>query len=107
MALQTTRSKRTEKLLRAAALLNDLDNTGLELLNRGHVVGKNAHLARLGWDVDLNDVLGLVDGLKGGGGRRISLFHRLKRPTLAIGIPDSALAIERGKPRLKKGRLRT
>jgi hypothetical protein len=30
------------------------------------VVGKNTHLARLGGDVDLDDLLGLVDGLDAG-----------------------------------------
>jgi hypothetical protein len=37
-------SGRTEEAL-AAALLDDLDDAGLELLNRRHVVGENAHLA--------------------------------------------------------------
>jgi hypothetical protein len=54
---------RTEELL-AAGLLNDLDQTGLELLNRGNVVGEDTHLTRLGGDVDLDDILGLVDGLQ-------------------------------------------
>lgn len=53
----------TEELLASAALLNDLNETGLQLLNGGNVVGKDTHLARFRWDVDLNDILRLVDGL--------------------------------------------
>jgi hypothetical protein len=45
---------RTEKLLAGTALLNDLDETGLQLLNRGNVVGKNTHLSRLSGNVDLD-----------------------------------------------------
>lgn len=55
--------ERTEELLGAAALLDDLDDAGLELLDRGNVVGEDTHLTGLGGDVDLDDVLGLVDGL--------------------------------------------
>lgn len=55
---------RTEELLAAPALLNDLDQAGLQLLHRGDVVRQDAHLARLGGDVDLHDILGLVDGLR-------------------------------------------
>lgn len=53
---------RTEELL-AAALLDDLDDAGLQLLNRRDVVGKDAHLTRLGGNVDLDGIVGLVDGL--------------------------------------------
>ena len=59
-------ARRTEELLGGAVLLNDLDNARLELLNGGHVVGENTHLTRLGGDVDLDDVLGGVDGLDAG-----------------------------------------
>lgn len=51
----------TEKLLAASALLNNLDQSRLELLDRGDVVGEETHLTRLGGDVDLDDVLGGVD----------------------------------------------
>lgn len=62
----STRGGRTEELLGATRLLNNLDQTRLELLNRGNVVGKDTHLARLGGDVDLDDLLRLVDGLSCG-----------------------------------------
>lgn len=52
---------RTEELLAASALLNDLDQSRLELLDRRDVVGEEAHLSGLGGDVDLDDVLGGVD----------------------------------------------
>lgn len=55
--------QRTEELLAAAALLDNLNQTGLELLNRGDVVGENTHLSGLGGKVDLDDILGLVEGL--------------------------------------------
>lgn len=57
------RGEHTEELL-AAALLNNLNQTGLELLNGGHVVGQDTHLSRLGGQVDLDDILGLVEGLR-------------------------------------------
>lgn len=53
----------TEELLGAATLLNNFDNTRLELLDRWDVVCEDTHLARFRGDVDLDDVLGLVDGL--------------------------------------------
>lgn len=55
---------RTEELLGGAGLLNNLHNTGLQLLNRGNVVGKDTHGARLGGDVDLDDILRLEHCLK-------------------------------------------
>lgn len=58
------RYKHTEVLLAATALLNDLDQTGLQLLDGGNVVGEDTHVTRLGGQVDLNDILGLVDGLQ-------------------------------------------
>lgn len=54
--------ERTEELL-GTTLLNNLDQTGLQLLNRGNVVGKDTHLTALGGDVDLDDFLRLVDRL--------------------------------------------
>ena len=54
---------RTEELLGAAGLLNNLNQTRLQLLNRGNVVGEDTHLAGLRGDVDLDDLLRLVDGL--------------------------------------------
>lgn len=54
---------RTEELLGAATLLDDLDKAGLELLDRGNVVRQDAHLAGLRGDVDLDDALGLVERL--------------------------------------------
>ena len=55
--------RRTEELLGAAALLNHLHDTRLQLLDRGNVLGENAHLAGLSGEVDLDDIGGLVDGL--------------------------------------------
>jgi hypothetical protein len=54
---------RTEELLAWAALLDDLDESWLQLLDGWNVAGEDTHLTGLGWDVDLDDVLGLVDGL--------------------------------------------
>jgi len=46
----------TEELLAAGALLDDIDYAGPELLNRWDMVGKNAHIAGFGGDVDLDAV---------------------------------------------------
>lgn len=54
---------RTEELLGTTSLLNNLNEAGLELLDRRNVVGENTHLTGLGGDVDLNDILRLVDRL--------------------------------------------
>lgn len=62
-------SGRTEETL-AAALLDDLDDTGLQLLDRRDVVGEDTHLTRLGGDVDLDGILGLIDGLDGCGNKQ-------------------------------------
>ncbi len=59
----TWKLERTEELLGGAALLDNLNEAGLQLLNRGDVVGENTHLTGLGRNVDLDDILGLVDGL--------------------------------------------
>lgn len=56
--------KPTEVLLVATALLNDLDQTRLQLLNGRDVVGENTHVSGLGGQVDLDDILGLVEGLR-------------------------------------------
>lgn len=55
--------KRTEELLVAAALLNNLDQAGLQLLDGGDVVCEDTHISGLGGQVDLDDILGLVEGL--------------------------------------------
>ena len=47
-------AKRTKELFAATALLDDLDEAGFELFDRGYVLSEDAHLARLGWDVDLD-----------------------------------------------------
>lgn len=47
----------TEELLASAAFLQNLNETGLELLDGGDVVGKNTHLTSLGGDVDLDTVV--------------------------------------------------
>ena len=47
---------RTEKLFATAALLNNLNQSRLQLFNRRNMVGQNAHLAGLCRDVDLNAV---------------------------------------------------
>jgi hypothetical protein len=48
---------RTEELLAGAGLLNDLNETRLELLDGGNVVGEDTHLTGLGGNVHLNAVL--------------------------------------------------
>lgn len=47
----------TEELLAGAALLHNLNETGLELLNGGNVVGEDTHLTGLSGDVDLDTFL--------------------------------------------------
>lgn len=94
----------TEVLLAAAALLDDLDQAGLELLNGRHVVGQHAHLAGLRRQVDLDDVLGLVDGLVGR--RRNVSFEQLDmqsacrdpglpHPRAPAGLAASVLSLGR------------
>lgn len=48
--------RRTEELLAATALLDDLDETRLQLLDAGDVVRQNTHLTGLRGDVDLDTV---------------------------------------------------
>jgi hypothetical protein len=52
-------------LFAAAALLNDLDEAGLQLLNGGDVLGEDTHLSGLGGNVDLYAVKGEYDGRQG------------------------------------------
>lgn len=52
-----------EELLGGAALLDNLDHAGLELLDGRDVVGEDTHVTGLRGNVDLDDILGLVDGL--------------------------------------------
>lgn len=47
----------TEVLLGGTTLLNNLDKTGLELLNGWNVVGEDTHLTGGGGDVDLGPVV--------------------------------------------------
>lgn len=49
--------RHTEELLATTALLDDLDESGLQLLNGRYVVGKDTHLSGLSGDVDLDDIL--------------------------------------------------
>jgi hypothetical protein len=53
----------TEKLLATVSIFDDFNQTRLQLLNRGNVVGKDAHLARFCWNIDLHDILRFVDRL--------------------------------------------
>jgi len=53
-------SKRTEELLAATSLLDDLDKTRLELLDGRDMVGQDTHLTRLGWDIHLYAVVSSV-----------------------------------------------
>jgi len=41
-------------LLAAAALLDDLNKAGLQLLDRGNVVGEDTHISSLGGQVNLD-----------------------------------------------------
>lgn len=50
----------TEELFTATALLNHLNKARFQLLNRGHVVGEDAHFARLGGYIDLDARKGCV-----------------------------------------------
>lgn len=57
------RMVRTEELFAATALLNNLDESGLQLFDRWNVICKHTHFARLSGNVDLDYIGGLVDGL--------------------------------------------
>ena len=55
--------RRTEELLAATGLLDDLNKTRLQLLNGGNVTSEDTHLSGLGGNVDLDAVGGsLVQG---------------------------------------------
>jgi hypothetical protein len=45
---------RTEKLLVPTALLDDLDQPGLQLFDGGHVLGQDTHFTGFGGNVDLH-----------------------------------------------------
>jgi hypothetical protein len=51
----------TEELLAPTALLNDLNQSRLQLLNRRNVICENAHLSGFCWDIDLDNILRFVD----------------------------------------------
>lgn len=52
----TSQGPRTEELLATTCLLNNLDKTWLELLDRRNVVCEDTHLSGLGSEVDLDTV---------------------------------------------------
>lgn len=60
---------RTEVLLAGTVLLEDLNETRLELLDGGNVVGEDTHLTGGGGDVDLGTVIAKA-GQYFGKGRR-------------------------------------
>lgn len=53
--------ERTEELLDTAVLLNNLNDTRLQLLNGRNVVGEDTHHTSSSGDVDLDAVEGEVD----------------------------------------------
>lgn len=46
--------RRTEELLAAGGLLDNLNEAGSQLLNRGNVAGEDTHVTSLGGNVDLD-----------------------------------------------------
>lgn len=56
-------SGHTEELLAVTTVLDDLNQTRLELLDGRNVVGEDTHLSGLGGDVNLNNILRRVDRL--------------------------------------------
>lgn len=54
VGLDNGESAREEELLVAARLLDDLDQTRLQLLDGGDVVGEDTHITGLGGKVDLD-----------------------------------------------------
>lgn len=48
--------RRTEELLGATTLLNNLNKAGLQLFDRGNVVGEDTHLTGFGGNVDLDTI---------------------------------------------------
>lgn len=49
-------AKRTEELLAAGGLLDNLNEAGSQLLDGGNVAGEDTHVTSLGGNVDLNAV---------------------------------------------------
>lgn len=90
----------TEELLGATAFLNDLNETGLQLFDRGNVVGEDTHLTGLGGNVDLDTISRrmAISQSRGKGNVAVSaedrnvhvggleeVLHELTRTKLAIG----------------------
>lgn len=48
--------RRTEELLAAGGLLDNLNETGSQLLDGGNVAGEDTHVTSLSGNVDLNTV---------------------------------------------------
>jgi hypothetical protein len=92
------RVKRTEELLAGTAFLDDFDQTGLQLLDGRDVVGEDTHLTGLGRNVDLDDILGSVDGLHAV--IRLVLFFSCLHPVLPhLRPPESNWQLERRRER--------
>ena len=85
---QGARTGRTEVLLVGTVLLKDLNETGLELLDGGNVVGEDTHLTGGGGDVDLGTVIAKV-GQYLGKGRRHRRGRKWKLNIHASGAVDS------------------
>lgn len=64
-------------MLGATALLNNLHETGLQLLDRGNVVGEDTHLAGLGGNVDLDTI-----------SRRIAISQSQGKGNVAVSAED-------------------
>jgi hypothetical protein len=77
-------SGRTEELLVGTTLLNDLNETGLQLLNGGNVVGEDTHFSGLGGDVDLDNAGRLEDSLVRKGQRKLDLVRHSLSVTSAL-----------------------
>ena len=60
--VQTFIRSRTEESLASSTLLDDLNESGLQLFDGRNVVGKDTHITRFSWDVDLDTVY-LVDSV--------------------------------------------
>jgi hypothetical protein len=64
--LNKYQSKFTEEFLCEFCALDNFDNTRVQLLNAGDVVGKDTHITRGGSQVDLLNIGSLVNGLAKG-----------------------------------------
>ena len=80
---------RTEVLLAGTALLEDLNETGLELLDGGNVVGEDTHVTGGGGDVDLGTVIAEVGQYLGKGRRHRRHGRRWMLNIHASGLVDS------------------